>query len=319
VDKDGDTVVAMTPQGAATVYPLTKGSTPVEIIAGPDGNMWVTLFSRHGVARITPAGAITEFLLPSGAGNPSGITVGPDGALWFSLEQYPGVGRITTAGVIGEFPLAGAGPGGASGIALGSDGALWLSYPTGNRIGRLTFAGAYTEVALTTRGAKPIKIVGAPAAAIWFTENGRDRIGRILPAATATGFGPIKEFAYDATPPKATVTVTSAARSAARAGLRAGRRLSLSTRVRCNEACSVVAELAAPRALAAQLGVKGSGPQVVLGRASRGLARSRTLAVRLNARISRALARRPPTSLQLRVSAQDRSANGVLVRRSVRI
>ena len=72
VDKDGDKIVAMTPQGAATAYQLAQGSTPEEIIAGPDGNMWVTLFSRHGVARITPAGAISEFLLPTSDGQPVG-------------------------------------------------------------------------------------------------------------------------------------------------------------------------------------------------------------------------------------------------------
>ena len=142
------------------MFQLAQGSTPEEIIAGPDGNMWVTLFSRHGVARITPAGAISEFLLPDSQGNPSGITLGGDGALWFSLAQFPGVGRVTTDGAIAAFAVAGAGPGGASGIASGSDGALWLTYPAANRIGRLTLAGAYTEVALSTPGAKPQKVVG---------------------------------------------------------------------------------------------------------------------------------------------------------------
>ena len=48
-----------------------------------------------------------------------------------------------------------------------------------------------------------------------------DRIGRITPG-DATGFGPIEEFAYDTTPPKAKVTVIGGGPSAARAGLRAG-------------------------------------------------------------------------------------------------
>ena len=320
VDKDGDKVVAMTPQGAATTYQLAQGSTPEEIVAGPDGNMWVTLFSRHGVARITPAGVISEFLLPTSDGNPSGITVGGDGALWFSLAQYPGVGRVTTDGAIAAFIVAGAGPGGATGIASGSDGALWLTYPAANRIGRLTLAGAYTEVALPTAGAKPLKVVGSPATDVWFTENGRDRIGRITPAATPTGFGPLKEFAYDTTPPKAKVTVTAAARSAARADLRAGRKMRLPVRVRCSEACSVLAQVVASKAVAAALGVSGSGSQVVIGTTRRAKrSKNGIVNVGLSPKVSRALARRGPTSLQLRIFASDAGTNAALVRRSARV
>jgi virginiamycin B lyase len=317
-DKDGDKLVAVTPQGAATEYPLIKGSTPEEIVVGPDGNLWVTLFARHGVARVTPAGAVTEFLFPSAAGNPYGIVVGPDGALWVSLAQYPGVVRVTTDGAVAEVPLPGVGPGGARGITVGSDGALWLAYDAANRIGRLTLVGGYTEVALSTRGAKPLKIVGAPSG-VWFTENGRDRIGRVTPAATPTGFGPIQEFAYDATPPKAKVTVTAAARASARAGLRAGGRLRLPTRVRCNEACSVQAELWASKALAAKLGVSGSGPLVRLGTTRRGFSRNRVVPVSLSRAISRKLAARPGSALTLRVFARDRSANAIRVQRKVTI
>jgi streptogramin lyase len=318
VDKDGDKVLAMTTQGSVSEFQLAKGSTPEEIVAGPDGNMWVTLFSRHGVARVTLDGAITEFLLPSSAGNPAGITVGPDGALWFTESQFPAVGRITTAGVLSEIPLPSVGPGGPTGITVGSDGALWVTNRAANTIGRLTTAGGYTEARLPA-GGLPIKIVGLPAAGVWFTENGRDRIGRLLPAATPSGFGALKEFAYDTTPPKAKVTVTAAARASARAGLRSGKNLSLRTRIKCTEACSVVAELLAPKAVAAKLGVSGAGPLVLLGRTSRGPARARTLPVGLNAKISKALARRGPTSLSLRVTARDAQGNGVLVRRSVRV
>jgi hypothetical protein len=290
------------------------GSTPEEIVAGPDGNLWVTLSSRHGVARVTPAGAVTEFLLPSAAGNPTGITVGPDGALWVSLAQYPGVARVGLDGVVGEVPVPGVGPRGATGIAVGPDGALWLAYPDANRIGRLTVALGYSEVALRRRGAKPLKIVGAPSG-VWFTENGRDRIGRVTPAATPTGFGPIREFGYDATPPRARVTVSAAA---ARASLRRGR-LRLPARVRCNEACAVRAELWASKALAARLGVRGSGGLVRLGTTRRGLARNRVVRVSLRAAISRRLAARPGSRLTLRVFATDRGANTVRVTRRVRV
>ena len=58
--------------------------------------------------------------------------------------------------------------------------------------------------------------------------------------------------------PKARATVTAAARSAARARLRAGRRHGLPVRVRCSEACSVLAQVVASKSVAAALGVSGS-------------------------------------------------------------
>ena len=318
VDKDGDKIVAVTTQGAATAYPLNPGSTPEEIITGPDGNLWVTLSSRHGIARVTPAGAVSEFLLASNAGNPAGIVVGPDGALWFTEGTLPIVGRITTAGVITEVPVATTAASGASGITVGSDGALWMAYPQDNRIGRLTTTGQYSEQPLATPGANPLKIVGLPASGVWFTENGKDRIGRVTPGG-ATGIGPIAEFAYDTTPPKVTVTVSATARSAARAGLRRGRKLSLPTRVKCSRACSVKAELLASKGVARSLGVSGSGTLISLGATNNGLAKNRIVRVGLSAKISRALARRGTTSLTLRVLVNDRLANAALVTRKVSI
>ena len=37
--------------------------TDNDIVQGPDGNMWVTTNDTNGVARITPAGVVTEFPL----------------------------------------------------------------------------------------------------------------------------------------------------------------------------------------------------------------------------------------------------------------
>ena len=69
-------------------FPIAGGvGTDNDIVQGPDGNMWVTLQNVNGVARITPAGVVTEFPL---ANTSFGIAVGPDDNLWVS----------TTIGVI---------------------------------------------------------------------------------------------------------------------------------------------------------------------------------------------------------------------------
>ena len=104
---------------------------PFDIIAGPDGNLWFTEYRGSRIARITPAGVVTEFNLPMPGRQPSHITAGPDGNLWFTEGQPGGIGRITTAGVVTEF-LGGSTPGFTaeripSGITTGADGNLWFT------------------------------------------------------------------------------------------------------------------------------------------------------------------------------------------------
>ena len=106
-------------------------SEPFDIIAGPDGNLWFTEYRGSRIARITPAGVVTEFNLPMPGRQPSHITTGPDGNLWFTEGAPGGIGRITPAGVVTEF-LGGDTPGFTaeripSGITTGADGNLWFT------------------------------------------------------------------------------------------------------------------------------------------------------------------------------------------------
>lgn len=129
----------------------TTGS-PRGITAGPDGNLWFTQPQFDRVARITPAGAITEFNLPDAESNPTEITSGPDGKIWFSetggylLGEEPGnrIGRLDPAGTDDEIqsslreftlPSTRSSP---TGITTGPDGAIWFTQANGNRIGRIT-------------------------------------------------------------------------------------------------------------------------------------------------------------------------------------
>ena len=54
--------------GAATITEfaiLTASSNPTAITAGPDGALWFTERGANKIGRITPAGIITEFSLPT--------------------------------------------------------------------------------------------------------------------------------------------------------------------------------------------------------------------------------------------------------------
>jgi hypothetical protein len=100
--------------------------------------VWFTEFGKaaNKIARITPAGVVNEFAVPTASSAPEWITAGPDGDLWFSEAEVSKIGRITPSGAIEEFdlPTAKSVP---TGIAPGADGSLWFSeYETG-RIGRI--------------------------------------------------------------------------------------------------------------------------------------------------------------------------------------
>jgi streptogramin lyase len=108
----------MTLQGETTLFPIPvtvywsfdqqETSSPSwKIITGPDGNLWFTEYGLEQIARITPEGEITEYVLPSPF-LPVGITSGPDGNLWFASPFGGFIGRMSTAGSGHAVPKLGA-------------------------------------------------------------------------------------------------------------------------------------------------------------------------------------------------------------------
>ena len=115
---------------------LAIGGYPVNeylngITAGPDGALWFTETVAETVGqigRITTAGVVTEYPLPTVNSLPAGITAGPDGALWFTEGGSNRIGRITTGGVITEYPVP-TPVSSPAGITAGPDGARGLQKP----------------------------------------------------------------------------------------------------------------------------------------------------------------------------------------------
>ena len=68
-------------------FAVPTPSALVGVAAGPDGTLWFTETSADRIGRITAAGAVTEFTVPSASSSPSGITAGPDGALWLLRQR----------------------------------------------------------------------------------------------------------------------------------------------------------------------------------------------------------------------------------------
>jgi virginiamycin B lyase len=204
------------PPELAPVLPLATpafGRRPLGITAGPDGAMWFAQERMNQIGRIDPYTLeISEYPLPNLAfrRQPFEITAGPDGHIWFTEAFGNRIGRISTAGDIVEFPV----PTSASGpntIRRGPDpnaakdcaqqraaGAfsayanfgdcvsrhattrtLWFTEFNANRVAKITTDGVIREYPIPTSNSRPIGITQGPDGAVWFAENGGNKIGRL--------------------------------------------------------------------------------------------------------------------------------------------
>ena len=64
------------------------------VVAGPDGNLWVTDPANNSIDRVTTSGAATAFSIPTPAADPFDIIVGPDGNLWFTEAVTLKIGEV---------------------------------------------------------------------------------------------------------------------------------------------------------------------------------------------------------------------------------
>jgi streptogramin lyase len=215
--------------GSALAAPKVDGEfavsdQPKQLTQGPDGNIWAAVGGK--VARITPAGGVTEFD-PAGIGTPKGITAGPDGNLW--VTQSGGVAKFSPAdpnsaqgfsiAYIGQPQAITAGPDGnlwtasgdevvkippanpataghkkvtgldARGIAS-SGGRLWVVNRTGKAIVSVTpDFGTITPHPVT---AGPQEVAGGPNGQVAYTDPGQNphEVGRLTQGAAA-----LKSFA----------------------------------------------------------------------------------------------------------------------------
>jgi streptogramin lyase len=76
-------------------YALPDGAGLRGIAAGSDGNLWVAEQTREAIARVSPGGKVTQYMLPGQY--PEVMVAGRDGGLLFSFHSSGGrggVGRI---------------------------------------------------------------------------------------------------------------------------------------------------------------------------------------------------------------------------------
>ncbi len=157
----------------------TEDSGPQGLASDKLGNLWFAESNAGKIGRLNPiSGAILEYVPPT-AKDPRTLILGPDGAIWFTAQDANVIGRIDMdTGKITEFgvPTQDAHP---FGMAAGDDGAIWFGELSGRKLGRIDpGSGALTEYAPTDSDVVPRRLV-AVKGAIYFTDSGGGRLGRI--------------------------------------------------------------------------------------------------------------------------------------------
>jgi virginiamycin B lyase len=173
--------VAFTPKPTFYQFSIpVAANRPQWIAAGSDGNMWFTEFPGNTVAKITPAGVVTECpAIPTAASNPQGIVGASDGNLWFTEFAGSKITRVTTACAYTEFSTLFASDGPQL-LTDRGDGNLWFTGFTGNHVGfQGITSGVSGETTVPTPNSHPFGIAPAPDLNLYFTENAVDQLGRI--------------------------------------------------------------------------------------------------------------------------------------------
>jgi virginiamycin B lyase len=120
--------------GSAVAAPSIDGTFPLnaevgtnnKIVAGPDGNVWLTVDDlTNDVAKVTPSGQVEEFDI-EGILSPEGIAPGPDGNLWVTdVEKAAKFNPGDPTGTDQSFTVAGIGANAQ--IVAGPDGLMWVA------------------------------------------------------------------------------------------------------------------------------------------------------------------------------------------------
>jgi virginiamycin B lyase len=162
------------------IFQLKKHTGPTFLLRGGDGNLWFSNVGKHQIAsfdiargqlRTFPLRPTSRVLVMSNA---------PDGNVWFAdhIGNRGTIASITPDGKITEIGMPRGT--GAAGLGPGPDGNLWVTEGIDDRIARFDLRSrTFKEFKLPHPRSGPCKIATGSDHAVWFTELGGGRIGRI--------------------------------------------------------------------------------------------------------------------------------------------
>ena len=141
---------------------------PYGVAIDAQGNAWATLQSGNQLLKVTPAGEMTEYEVPTRASSPTDIAVDAKGAVWFIEFRGNKVGRFAD-GKFSEFDVPSPAWPGLSGIAVAPDGAVWFGLLRDHAIGRVR-DGQVKIFALPRPDARPYSVAADASGNIWYAD-----------------------------------------------------------------------------------------------------------------------------------------------------
>jgi streptogramin lyase len=182
---DGTGSVARINRDWTSFQSVQVGVHPLDIVRGPDGNMWFTVNGAPGrVGRIDPATFTpATFNVPGNVQGPRGIIVGSDNNLYVLGGESGKVWRVTTAATpaITEIDTGLSGP---SFGQTGPDGKLWFTLLEGNGLRRLDPSGAEPSRTIGLSG-NPWDVAFGEDGKAYVTQFTGNSIAQVVPATGA--------------------------------------------------------------------------------------------------------------------------------------
>jgi virginiamycin B lyase len=156
---------------------------PAYIASGSDGALWFTDDVENIIGRITTAGKMSYFSLPSPWVDPIAIAPGPDGALWFTgytNSNQPYVGRIDPVShAISSYRISTSLEGTSTIVARGSD--LWFTENQSSKIGCINSTTHQTHEYDLPPAESPWGITEGTNGSLWITETLTSSLANYLP------------------------------------------------------------------------------------------------------------------------------------------
>ena len=141
---------------------------PYGVATDVQGNAWATLQSGNQLMRVTPAGGISEFEVPTRGSSPTDLTIDAAGTVWFVEFRGSKVGSFA-GGKFTEYEVPGKDWAGLSGITVAPDGAIWFGLLRHRSIGRVT-QGKVTIFPLPRPDARPYTLAADKSGNIWYAD-----------------------------------------------------------------------------------------------------------------------------------------------------
>jgi len=175
-----------------TVYNLPKGSFPMQLAVGPDGNVWFSELYGHRIGEIDLAtGQMSQFAEPNNSTGPGGLAFDSRGMLWIALASF----NQSVPNAIGSFNLTNdtfsiyympSSYGQPTGIAVDNAGYVWFAEHGPSLLGRFDpSTGDFIQVATSLRpgvpSSLPYWILKDSNGDFWINEHYGNKIARLDP------------------------------------------------------------------------------------------------------------------------------------------